>query len=75
MNKSYEELEKENAELKRQLEERQNVKFNIRINNVTIKELIVINGTQGTGTKDNPYQNILFYYTLEGEFIGKTPVK
>ena len=29
--KSYEELEKENAELKRQLEERQNVKFNMRI--------------------------------------------
>lgn len=72
---SYKELKKENAELKRQLEERHNIKFNMRINNVTIKKLIVINGTRGDGTKDNPYQNILFYYTLEGEFIGKTPVK
>ena len=71
----YEEAEKENAELKRQLEERQNVKFNMKINNITIKKLIVVNGTQGDGTKDNPYQNKLFYYTLEGRFIGKTPVK
>ena len=29
MKKSYEELEKENAELKRQLEERQSIKFNL----------------------------------------------
>ena len=70
-----EEVKKENAELKRQLEERQNVKFNMKINNITIKKLIVVNGTQGDGTKDNPYQNKLFYYTLEGRFIGKTPVK
>ena len=68
-------LEKENAELKQQLEERQNVKFNMRINDVAIKNLIVINGTQGDGTEDNPYQNILLYYTLDGQFIGKTPVK
>lgn len=70
-----EEVKKENAEFKRQLEERQNVKFNMKINNITIKKLIVVNGTQGDGTKDNPYQNKLFYYTLEGRFIGKTPVK
>ena len=47
----------------------------MKINNITIKKLIVVNGTQGDGTKDNPYQNKLFYYTLEGRFIGKTPVK
>lgn len=29
MKKSYEELEKENAELKRKLEERQSIKFNL----------------------------------------------
>ena len=72
--KTYEELEKENAELKRQLEERQNFKFDnfIRINYIALEKVIMIAGTQGDGTKDNPYQSILLYYTVDGKFIGKT---
>lgn len=72
MNKSYEELEKENAELKRQLEERQNFDNFIRINYIALGKVIVVVGTQGDGTKDNPYRNILLYYTVDGKFIGKT---
>lgn len=72
--KSYEELKKENAELKRQLEERQNFKFDnfIRINYIALKKVIAVVGTQGDGTKDNPYQDISLYYTVDGNFIGKT---
>lgn len=71
MNKSYEELEKENAELKRQLEERQNFDNFIRIDYIALERVIMIAGTQGDGTKDNPYQNVLLYYGLDGKFIGK----
>ena len=72
--KTYEELEKENAELKRQLEARQNFKFDnfIRINYIALEKVIMIAGTQGDGTKDNPYQNTSLYYTVDGKFIGKT---
>ena len=71
MKKTYEELEKENAELKRQLEERQNFDNFIRIDYIALERVIMIAGTQGDGTKDNPYQNVLLYYGLDGKFIGK----
>ena len=69
--KTYEELEKENAELKRQLEEWQIFDNFIRINQIALRKVIVVFGTQGDGTRDNPYKNISLYYTVDGKFIGK----